>query len=490
MSDQFKSIIDMVFQMLPTLTTSKTPQKLLPQASSSGVNAIVESVVDDAFLDALDAVFPYWDKLKQHPEFSMTIDSLPLTIGVEPYLVYKSDLGGVADLGTVYFISAVARFFKSLVYVMYAVNLDLSASLPGLLKDFLPILQGQQSLTINRDFILGILAYLIDSSPKFLTLEPYAGKQRLSEAADLMALTIQDLLNCLDSISAEKGSQLNHVVAYKFENNKKYMVFHIKVDGKPIEIDIEFTDQVQASFQNLISSFQSSGGVRASWAQDFAPFLGLLLQGMLQAGLLDPVLAFAMPMLQPYIGADTVTMINQLMGTVKEMAKGGLLAGGLTAVIPDAIQFDFGKFMHAPPTQFLRLILPVVVTDQNGKKQLLMEYECTDLADNSLWCPYPNTITDTDHFVGITVNGVPMEIPQDGVKNSLPYLSSVDPSIDGFMFLNLSSLDSSFPNEFLPPTSYQFNYFLGKVVGGLLGGLGGLTSSPGEPAVITRPSGN
>lgn len=486
MGDQFKSIIDMVFQMLPTLTTSKTPQKLMPQATASGINAIVESVVDDTFLDAINGIFPYWDKLKQHPEFNMTFDKLPAQIGVAPYLIYKVDLGGVHDIGTVYFISGIARFAKALFYLMYSINLDLTASLPGLIQEFLPILQGTESLTIDRDFILGLLAYIIDSSPNFMTLEPNAGKQRLSEAADLMALAIQDLLSCIDSISAEKGVQSNHLIGYKSEGSKSYLAFHItKEDGTPQEIPIEFSSQIKTSLQNLISSFQSTGGVRASWAQDFAPFLGLIVQSALQSGLLDPVLAFALPMMQTYIGADTVAMINQLMGTVKELARSGVISGAITTIIPDAIQFDFGKFMHDPPPKFLRLILPSVATDPNGDKTLLVEYECTDLAGNSLWCPYPDTVTSSAHFLGTSY-----EIPDDNVKNTLPYLSSLDPSLGGLLYFNLSSLDPSFANEWHLATTYEFNYFLAKVVGGLLGGLGGLTSSPGEPAVITRPSGN
>ncbi|MCX5859271.1 MAG: hypothetical protein NT056_05185 [Proteobacteria bacterium] len=486
MGDQFQSIIDMVFKMLPTLTTSKVPQKLTPQATSSGINAILESVLNDTLLDQINALLPLWEKLKQHPEFSMTIDKIPAQIGVAPYLVYKVDLGGVQDIGTVYFISGLAQLAKATFYLLYSVNLDLTASLPGLLQEFLPILQGTESLTIDRDFILGILAYLIDSSPNFMTLEPNAGKERLSEAADLLARAIQDLLNCLDSISAEKSVQSNHLVGYKSEGSKSYLVFNLKdEDGVPMSIPIEFSSQIKTSLQNLISSLQASGGVRASWAQDLAPFVGLIAQAAIQSGMLDPVLAFALPMIQPYLGADMVAMVNNMMGTVKELAKSGVISGAITTIIPDAIQFDFGKFTHAPPQKYLRLILPAVTTDQNEKKKLLVEYECADLAGNSLWCPYPDTITSTAHFIGTAY-----EIPDDGVKNSLPYLSSVDPSIGGFMFLNLSSLDPSFPNEFLPPTSYEFNYFLGKVVGGLLGGLGGLTSSPGEPAVITRPSGN
>ncbi|MDD5225261.1 MAG: hypothetical protein PHE84_14855 [bacterium] len=486
MGDQFQSIIDMVFQMLPTLTTSKVPQKLTPQATSSGINAILESVLDDTLVDQINAILPLWEKLKQHPEFSMTIDKIPAQIGVAPYLVYKVDLGGVQDIGTVYFISGLAQLAKAVFYLLYSVNLDLTASLPGLVQEFLPILQGTESLTIDRDFILGILAYLIDSSPNFMTLEPNAGKERLSQAADLMAKAVQDLLSSLDSISAEKSVQSNHLVGYKSEGSKSYLVFNLHdADGAPLSIPIEFSAQIKTSLTNLISSLQSSGGVRASWGQDLAPFVGLIAQAALQSGMLDPVMAFALPMIQPYLGADLVAMVNNMMGTVKDLAKSGVISGAITTIIPDAIQFDLGKFMHDPPQKYLRLILPAVTTDSNGKKKLLVEYECNDLAGNSLWCPYAETITSTAHFIGTAY-----EIPDDGVKNALPYLSSSDPSIGGLIYMNLSSLDSSFPNEWHQPTSYEFNYFLGKVVGGLLGGLGGLTSSPGEPAVLTRPSGN
>ena len=493
MGDQFKSIIDMVFQMLPTLTTApQTPMKLTPQASASGVNAIMESVINDAFLDSLDAIFPYWDKLKQHPEFSMTIDKLPAQIGVAPYLVYKVDLGGVQDIGTVYFISGLARLVKSLMYIVYSMNFDVTASLPGLVQQFLPILQGKQALTVDRDFILGLVAYIIDSSPGFMTLEPNMGKQRLSDAADLLALAIQDLLSCVDSISAEKGDQSTHLVGYRSEGNKSYLVFNLKDEsGNAESIPIEFSDQIKTSLNNLISSIQATGGgVRASWAGDLAPFVGLIVQAALQSGMLDPVLSFAMPMLQTYIGSDTVAMINQLMGTVKSLAKSGVISGAITTVIPDAIQFDFGKFMHDPPQQYLRLILPATVKDTSVNPptyKLLAEYECDDstLAANSLWCPYPWGITSTAHFIGTTY-----EIPDDGVKNTLPYLSSQDPSLGGLIYLNLSSLDSSFANEWKQPTSFEFNYFLAKVVGGLLGGLGNLTSFPGTPAVMRKPTGN
>ena len=315
---------------------------------------------------------------------------------------------------------------------------------------------------------------MVDSSPNFMALEPNAGKQRLSDAADLMALGIQDLLNCLDFISTEKGDQSTRLIGYKSDGNKSYMTFHIKDEsGNPKEIPIEFSDQIKTSLQNLISSSRScangncpTGGVRASWTQDMAPLVGILVQAALQSGLLDPVLAFAMPMLQTYIGADTVAMINQLMGKVKYLAKIGVISGTITTVIPDVIQFDFGKFMHDPPSKYFRLILPAVVTDQNGKKKLLVEYECTDLAGNSLWCPYPDTITSTAHFIG-----TPYQIPDDGVKNALPYLSSEDPSVDGLLYLNLYSLDSSFANDFHKPSSYEFNYFLGKAIGPLVVGL-------------------
>jgi hypothetical protein len=319
-----------------------------------------------------------------------------------------------------------------------------------------------------------------------MTLEPNAGKQRLSEAADLMALAIQDLLSCIDSISAEKGVQSNHLIGYKSEGSKSYLAFHIKDEnGNPQEIPIEFPDQIQTSLQHLTSSFQSTGGVRASWAQDLAPFVGLLVQSGFQTGMLDPILAFVFPMLQTYIGADTMAMINQLVGTVKELANRIVISGTITTVIPDVIQFDLGKFMHDPPQKFFRLILPAVVTDQNGGKKLLLEYECMDLGSTDLWCPYPETITSTAHFIGTTY-----EIPDDGVKNTLPYLSSQDPSLGGLLYLDLSSLDASFPNEWHQPTSYEFNYFLAKIVGGLLGGLGNITSAPGERVVIKRPSGN
>ena len=470
MSDEFGSVFDLLFQTISGLT-SGNPEKYLPQQSTSGVNAIVESIVDSAFLDIIDFVLPIMEKLKSDPNFSMVVEKLPVTIGVEPYLVFKMDVGGEMDYGEVYFLTVIYRFLKSAIYLLYSLNLSVSPeTLSGLMQDFMPILTGEEALASDRDFIFGLLAYVLETSSNLLTLEPTLGAQRLTQVGEMWVQVIQDLIAFLDIIRNETDPQADDLIGYRAEGKKEYVEFHVKdKDGAPLAIAIEIPEDSTALAEKMISSMQADGGIRASWTHDMAPYLGLIFQAFLQIGLLDPVIALIVPMLGTCVGQDTVAMINNMMDLVKSLAAGGALTGGMTAVIPDVIELDWGYFFHHPPQQFLRLFLPAVVLNPlTGPDSLLVEYECTDLQPMDLWCQNPEAVSSTVHFTGTE-----WAILDDGVKNPLPYFSFRDASLDGLIYLNLYQMSPTlFPaNEYRCPDSYEFNYFLGSVIGLLLGGL-------------------
>ena len=114
----------------------------------------------------------------------------------------------------------------------------------------------------------------------------------------------------------------------------------------------------------------------------------------------------------------------------------------------------------------VRESLDVLVQFGEGNPTVMIEYECDDLLEEDLYCQYPETITSSEHFVG-----TPYYIVDDGLNSALPYMASEDPSLGGFLYLNLYPLNTAeFLNQYQTPGCYEFNYFLSSLLGELLSG--------------------
>lgn len=448
------------------------PQQSSPQACAGqpyGLNLIIENVMNEMLLDGVNYLIPLVEEMKNYPNFTMTIEKCPVQVKIEPLLSYYMDIGGEWDEGDIYFLSAALKFFKGVAYTVYAVNLGLSTeSMAEAAGQFLPMLTSGEPLTMDRDFLMGILAEIIATSPELMVLEPQCGASRLAEAAGYMADAIDDLFAFLDAIQAETDDQTDDVIGYREESNKVYAAIKFKDEGgAPHQIRVEYSESIIQSFERIQSSYRSSGGIRASWAQDLAPFFGFLVEGTFQSGVPTSIIELVLPLLGDYIGPEIVDMALGMMDSLTDMATRGILAGAMTMIIPDVLELDFGKFFNNPPDQFLRLVMPATVTADSGTS-LLIEYECEDsLGPEDFFCPYPEAVSSAPHFLGTDY-----EIPDDYFANPLPYLTATDPSIGGLLYLNLYRMDrTQFANEYVRPDVYQFNYFVGNVFGNLIGGL-------------------
>ena len=462
--DSWKEIADMVTPLLGMAPASPvTPQQ-------TGLNMIIDSMVEENLVASMNYVLPFFEQVAQDPNFSMQLEKAPVLVTVEPYIAWELDIGGEYDLGEVYFMQAGFKFLKGMAMLAASINFQLSSSALSVFgSQFLPLLTGETAgLEMSRDLIFDSLTTILDTSPNFFTIEPTQGRARMAEVADLMGGAIDDLFTFLETIAAEADDQEDDVMAYKPEGNRKYFVVHLydELEERHIEMKIQFTENVKTSLERISSSYQASGGVRANWARDLAPFLGFFIQGMWETTIPAAVIELVIPYFTGIIGEETAQMITDMMATFESLASEELLAGMLTLIIPDVIEFDLGKFFRDPPSEFLRLMMPPLTTDGEGNRTVMIEYECDDLTDEDLWCQYPDTITTTEHFVG-----TPYLIEDDGLKSALPYIAFEDPSLGGFLYLNLYTLNpAEFPNQYVTPDSYEFNYFLSSLLGELLSG--------------------
>lgn len=443
--------------------------RFAPQAKS-GLNLVIESLIDQMLMDTLDTIIPLMDRIKNDPDFNMVIESVPLLVGTEDSMLSNGNIGGEFDPGDVYLLSAMCRYIRGNIKILYATDLTLNPpTIYGLLGDFFPGLRGETGESIDRDFYTKLAAFIIHTSPNFLALEPNDGRDNLSAAADDFLQANDDLFNCLESIRAETDDQTDDFAAYQVKGDKQYMTLQYRDrDGVPVELPVEFSDDVFLAFENQKASTQAAGGVRANFVNDIVPFQALLFQGIGQAGGFETVADFALPMLEEYIGTETVEMVQGMFDTLASMAAGGILAGGYTLWIPDVLELDFGKLYHDPPDELFRLLLPDLVTENDGSQNLRYEYECPEtLRPIDAMCRFPEGITSSSHFSGADF------LDDDGIDSPLPYYTCADPSMGGIAYLNLHLLDpDEFPDEFHPPSQYEYNYFFAGVIGELLSSFG------------------
>jgi len=465
--DSWKQIADMV---APILGGAPSHPSVTPQ-QTTGINMIIDSMIEDNLTASMNYALPFLEEVEQDPGFSMRFDRAPVVVEVEPYISWLLDIAGEYDLGEVHFLQAGFKFLKGMAMLVASMNFQLSSSaLTVLGSQFLPLLTGETAeLDMNREMLFDSLTTILESSPNFFTLEPNQGPARMNEAADLMAGAIDDLFKFLEAIQAETDDQVDDVMAYKPEGNREFFVVKVwdELQETQIRMTVQFSNTVKLSLEKIKSSYDASGGVRANWARDIAPFLGFFIQGMWASTIPSQVIELVLPYFDQFIGEDTAVLITDMMATFENLASEELLAGMLTMVIPDVIEFDLGKFFRDPPDDFLRLMMPPVSTDGEGNPKLLIEYECEDdLAPADFWCQNPEAITTTAHFVG-----TPSYIDDDGLKSALPYIAFEDPSLGGFLYLNLYTLDrNQFSNEFHPPDSYEFNFLLSYLLGEFLSG--------------------
>lgn len=468
LDDKFDASLGPFFEMVGGGGASP-PSPFSPQAKS-GLNLLVESLVDQMIMDAIETINPLLDGLKLDSEFNMVIESAPLLVGAEDSILSNADIGGEFDLGDVYLLSALVRYLQGNIKILYATDLTLNPpTIYGLLGTYFPALTGETSITLDRRFYTKLVAFVLNTSPNFLALEPTYGKESLASAAEDFIQANDDLFDCLEFIKDETDDQTDDFVAYQVKGEKQYMTLQYQSgEGLFTQVPVEFSNDVFLAFEHQIASTQAAGGVRVNFVNDLVPFQALLFQGMGQAGMFTAIADFALPMLEEYVGSETVEMARGAFDTLTEMASGGILAGGYTLWIPNVLEIDFGKLYHDPPEELWRLLLPVLETGQDGVLDLVYEYECPEtLRPIDAMCRFPEGITSSGHFSG------EHSIKDDGIDSPLPYYICPDPTLDGIVYLNLHPLDpNEFSDEFHLPSLYEYNYFFAGVIGQLLSGFG------------------
>lgn len=392
------------------------------------------------YLDNLiSEVLPHLDALKEYADFSMCIEACTIGAQLDPETAFTIRVGGEFDLGEVYFLSGVLRSLQGVALVCQAADTGVLGD-PGMQTHVIT-----DPAELDRDFLFDLYADFLADAPDFLTLDTeHDGAGLLARAADLLTESMDDLFESIKVILAEEDDQSDDIIVLEVEGGVEYFSVRIRENDRESNPRTERNPELGSALERIRDGFAADGGVRISWGRDLVPILAAVISTFTKTAIFDYLF-------ERFLGID--------MGPVFIPSD---FSEVLFAIIPDVVEFDFGKFLRDPSDAYLRSIAPVNMSDDGGDPFLLVEYECGEtLGRRQLICPFPEAITSTGHFVGTDY-----AIPDDGRKRRVPYVAVSDPSLGGFVYLNLHSLDQEeFEDEYKIPGLYEFNYLHTRVLG-------------------------
>ena len=306
--------------------------------------------------------------------------------------------------------------------------------------------------------LMDALAYLLAVDDRFLTLHPDDGPAAFQEGRDALADLGAGLREALAAVAdTPSGGAPQVSTAEKLMDGT--WVLHVQGravrDDETLEVDeqeirLELAPEILAGLDAVSASVAEPGKV-VPFSEGMQPMLGLVLSTMLELGLLGDleIAGIALPM-DTFTAADLSQLLGGFIGAVSGQ--------------------DFGSF-YANPVG-LRFLFPVMTAgDSLGSNHFLVEWECPgDIGDTGLpsgWqgllCGADAELVDAPHFVG-----TPWEIPADGYLSTMPYFAWEDPTLNGLMHADLSTVLEGQPEGFQPTEATTINIVVAELLGPIL----------------------
>ena len=392
--------------------------------------------------------------LKGKPGVGLHFNHLPIYFGLNETGWLKGDL----DENDVYVFSAMSLLMSQLFDLLNSGNYR--ADLPTAANAFMG-----GNLKADFPHIAGLVVYLLNDSPDFLTKGPDSAA-RMAAVQQGFDTAFSDLLAAYQSklevynAGAQGGDKL-FFIKKNSKGDKLLAMAIYKPDKNGVETrgEVTFLSPTEKAAMDTLRAHVKDGGAPVGMKEVVLPAICSPLALAVGFGLLDA------------LGLD----LGLPAGTLSPTSLANLAAGILSL---DLFALDLHSYFAAPFS--LRSILPAWTSDQSRyENHFLLEWECpAECTDNG----YPDgsgmllcageaaTLTDTAHF-----GGTSYATTADGQALATPYFAWPKPSCEDVLYIRVGDLNMpgyTAEPEFQKADRTSLNAAVGQVIKGVMNYVG------------------
>jgi len=377
-------------------------------------------------------------------DFTFDVDVVWLYNGAHPILAHR----GRFDAGDVKLARAMSRFVAGFWDILR--GQDLRGDVASLIYFIANDLTGG-GFTLSR--VADIVAYLLASDARFLTLHPDDGAAAFAEAREVLATFGPDLRDALATIEALRPTDGVAEVTDAESIDDGYVLTAAgrvvtEEDGSRREepIVVELSAKVLGAFDRIAESVATPGTL-VPWDGGVTTMLGAMIGTLIETGGLGDLEIGGVELPPGFFSYEQI---------------GNLLA----AVVPSPAAFDFGTFYSQPVG--LRGILPQATAQGGyGKDALVTEWECPEdldargrpLGPQGFVCSEGAALVDAAHFAGTDD-----ALAADGYTSRFPYFAWEDPTLNGLLWADLTGLYPGAPEGPAAATAATVNVIMAETL--------------------------
>ena len=454
--------------MIDRVEFSLSLGKVLDMASTFNALVVEEPTYGDELAEKIHGIFGYLhsgfalgverlDAIGDAP-LAFDVDAVWVYNGTKPLLVYRGRL----DQGDVQLMRVFGRFTMGVLDVLR--GQDLSGDIASLIAFVVDDATGGG---FNIAKLLDMLAYLMATDDRFLTLHPTAGVEAFLEAREILASFGPDLRQALATVESLRSVPgVDEVTDAELMVDDGYrLTIRSRVDANAdttveTPMEVELSGPVLAGLEAVSKSVREPGTL-APWAGGVTDLLAIMIEPLIETRALGDLTLGGVTLAPGIFTVDS-------------------LANLLAALVPSPAAFDMGTF-YANPVG-LRGIMPRAVDlGGYGADRLVAEWECPDDLDakgrpqgsGGLICTADSPLVDAPHFVGTAE-----ELATDGYTTGFPYFVWADPTLNGLLWADLSEVLPDTAPGYVAVDAATVNIVMSEMLGPLLKLAAGSTTPP------------
>lgn len=370
--------------------------------------------------------------------FQWVTSGVPIFFNTRPFVLME----GRFDRGDLYLLRSATSFFLWLSDFLLAqdFNSDLVTVVSLAMAD---------KNDLDLEAILMLVRMLIDSNAEFLGLQDINGRELFDEGSTAIRNCGEDLWAALQYLESEDLSGPEDVTSYDNDQGTLVLVFRNLYNpetGESLEMRAEFSPTILSRIETLVNAMSTPGAI-LPFSQSLGLQIAAVLNWMNQFGIL---------------GQFAINLPVDVSGLQLEA-----LHGVLSMFLADSFGFDYVALAEHP--HGLGSLLPLL---GHNTEPFPVEWECPTDTTETGWptgtggivCGKEVELLDAPHFVSTE-----WEMPTDGIASPLPYLLFSDPTLGGWIFVNVNADDPHADPEWVQPDQALVNlglrWFLAPVQG-------------------------
>ncbi len=384
------------------------------EAKGRTLNDLVADVLIPNLIRPIEGIIQELEIPRRDRSWSLFVEHLTITIKFRDVVFWEIDLSGEYDAADANLLYAAMSAVVAIVKLIMSVDIHLEIGNILRVAEYISS-QGGISAITARTFIMNIIPFILNDKETFLGIEPKRGIRYWTEEIPNSLIGLADsMINFYDYLLGETDDQADDIVQRIEVGESERGETFIKTIAFPTSstffYDKELTEKrggyidektgkcvkcyastlipppdLKVFFIALKNSVEK--GELISW-RNIVEALSFSIAVFLKTGILDWLISSFIS------SVSSVGVPQGVVNQIFQVVNPGIVAGLITAIIPDRLKFNF-KVLFSQPVA-LRQILPAWTSDN----YFMLEWECLSdspdvpaLAESnpifSFFCKYP-----------------------------------------------------------------------------------------------------